>query len=221
MSKSGAMLSEQVYEQLLQMILNQEILCGEKIPEDKIAQKFGISRTPIREALRKLANEGIVRIIPKCFAEVVTFDEQGIKDLGIMRMTLDTLAVRLAILYGSNADFLKLKNIADLCYQASVGGEVIKRIQLDCDFHMALAEIARNPLLLKFQRELYLKVALLQKIKYTTIEDDINKIQGHFAIVDGLISRDEEEVVRSLQKHLGIFYGMDFSSSLPDGRVDL
>ncbi len=207
-SSNKLVLSEKVYEHVLQMILKQEIKCGEKIPEEKITQMLGISRTPIREALRRLANDGIVNIFPKRYAEVITFDEESIKNLGIMRVSLDTLAGRLAINYGSNADFNMLKDIVDQCYEATKKGDVYSRIKFDCDFHLKLTEIASNPLLLKFQKQLYLQVHLFQATRYINIEDSLKKIEGHFEIIDALYKRDEEAVVKSIQNHLITFYNL-------------
>ena len=213
-SEGDTVLSETAYEQILQMILRQEIRCGEKIPEEKITQMLGMSRTPIREAIRRLANEGIVNLYPKRHAEVISFDEKAIKDVGLLRIALDTLAARLAILHGSNADFSQLKAIADACYQAARSGDLYRRIKLDCDFHLYMTEISGNQILLKVQKELYLKVQLIQAIKYTGIEESLKRVEGHFSILDGLFSRDEDIVVQSVYNHLASFYQIEATPSI-------
>lgn len=204
-------LAEVVYEHVKDMILRKQILCGERIPEEKIAKQLGISRTPIREALRRLSNEGLINIYPNRFAEVITFDEQSIKDLGVIRIGLDTLAAQLAIQNGSNADFFKLREIADQCHQAAVDGDMFNRIKLDCDFHLMLSQIAGNPALMKFQKELYLKVRLLQATKYKDIDDSLKKIEHHQVIVDNLMERNVDEVIKQIQKHLVEFYNINLN----------
>ena len=67
---TGIARSEQVYEHLKNLILSRALKPGEKIPEAKLAAQFGLSRTPIREAIKKLANDGIVTLYPNRFAEV-------------------------------------------------------------------------------------------------------------------------------------------------------
>lgn len=205
-------LAELVYEHVKDMILTKQILCGERIPEEKIVKQLGISRTPIREALRRLSSEGLINIYPNRFAEVITFSEESIKDLGVIRISLDTLAVQLAVQNGSNADFFKLKDIADQCYQAAINGDMFNRNRLDCDFHLMLTEIADNPILMKFQKELYLKIQLLQVTKYVDVKDSLKKIEHHHAIVEKLMERDEVEVIRLIQKHLVEFYNINLSS---------
>lgn len=205
-------LVEVVYEHIKEMILKRQILCGERIPEEKIAKQLGVSRTPIREALRRLSNEGIINIYPRRFAEVITFDDKSIKDLGIIRISLDTLAAQLAIHNGSNADFLKLKELADECYEAAKAGDVFNRIKKDCDFHLMLTQIAANPTLMKFQKELYLKIHLLQVTKYVDVKDSLKKIQHHHLIVEKLMERNVDDVMKIIQSHLAEFYNIDLSS---------
>ena len=92
----GNNLSEMVYHYLLDMILSMKIKPGDRIPEARIATQFGISRTPIRDAMKQLANDGILNIYPNRFAEVANWDEDLIKEIGITRAHLDNLAAKLA-----------------------------------------------------------------------------------------------------------------------------
>ena len=202
-------LGEVVYEHIKGMILGKQVQCGERIPEEKIAKQLGVSRTPIREALRRLSNEGLINIYPNRFAEVITFDEESIKELGVIRINLDTLAVQLAIHNGSNADFLKLKEIADECYEAAKKGDIPNRIKKDSEFHLMLAQIAGNSILVKLLKELYLKIQLLQASKYRDIDDSLKKIEHHHIIVDKLMERNVDEVVKLIQRHLVEFYNLN------------
>ena len=160
-------LVNKVYDYVLNMILTQEINCGERIPETMIVEKLGISRTPIREALRRLANSGIINIYPNRFAEVISFTEQDIKDLGFIRIMLDTAAAQLAIINGSNADFARLKELTDVCMTKEKAGDRLTSIHMDCEFHMILSAIAGNPFLIDMQKDLYLKVELLLSMTFS------------------------------------------------------
>ena len=79
--KKNEGLSEQVYNYLLLQILSNELKPGEKIAETKIAQEFNTSRTPIREAMRKLESQGLIQIFPKRYAQVANFSEKRLKIL--------------------------------------------------------------------------------------------------------------------------------------------
>ena len=95
-------LGDRVYKEISEMILRQEIACGEKISVDALSKKLGVSRTPVTEAVQRLAQEGIVRLYPHRSAEVVTFSKKDMNDLGLVRISLDTLAVQLAVRNGSD-----------------------------------------------------------------------------------------------------------------------
>ena len=116
--KKNEGLSEQVYNYLLSQILSDELKPGEKIAEAKIAQEFNTSRTPIREAMRKLESQGLIQIFPKRYAQVATFSEKEIQDIGMIRISLDILSIKLAAIYSSKAELLNLKSIAEQCLEA-------------------------------------------------------------------------------------------------------
>lgn len=198
-----------VYDYVLDMMLTKQIGCGERIPETMIAEKLGISRTPIREALRRLAGAGVIKIYPKRFAEVITFSEQSVKDLGFARVMLDTIAAQLAIINGSNADFMRLKELTDKSLSEAQAGDIMAAVNFDCDFHMMLAAIGGNPFLIDMQKDLYLKVKLLLCTADRKTEDRIRSLQDHYEIIDRLMKRDAEGVIRLIYSHLADFYKLD------------
>lgn len=204
----NASLSEPVYEYLRDAILTMEIKPGEKIPEASIAEKFGVSRTPIREVMRRLENEGLIKIYPNRFAEVVSFSGTDITNLGIVRLSLDVTAMKLAIFYGSNADFLKLKEIAEECHQAAKAGDRSKRIKLDSMFHLEISKISRNPIIEKYQSHILLQIELIQASRYKDSENAVTLTKPHFAIVDAMIARDEALAVKLIKEHLTAFYDL-------------
>ncbi|WP_243009031.1 GntR family transcriptional regulator [Clostridium sp. AM58-1XD] len=159
-------LTEPVYEHILNMILNLELRPGDKVPETAIAKDLGISRTPVRDALRKLEGEGLVNIYPNRFVEVASFDESDIINLGIMRIAIDTMAVRLAIFRGSNEEFYHLKSIADKCTEAKDSGNRLERIRNDYLFHLTLGILSKNPVLEKYQTHLLRQMEVM--LSYNT-----------------------------------------------------
>jgi len=204
-------LVDTVYDYLLDLILSQKVKSGERIPEKTIAEQLNISRTPIREAIRMLANVGLIKIYPNRFAEVISFSEQDMKDIGYVRIMLDSASAKLAILNGSNADFSRLKKIADACYEKAKEGKHEESIQLDGEFHMELTRIARNPILTDMQERLYLKVQLIINIHQSSEEERIPCIEQHYDLLDKLVKRDSEGVSREVYNHLAGFYHIEGS----------
>ena len=202
-------LSKPVYEYLRDMILRLEIKSGEKIPESKIAEKFGISRTPIREALRRLANEGLVNIYPNRFAEVITFDDKLIENMGTIRLSLDIMAVKLAIYYGSNADFERVRCIATQCLEASKKKDIFEQNRYDVQFHMSISNISKNSILEKYQSQLFLQLELLLNWMYNETGESSSKTHSHFDIVDAMLARDQATAVRLVTEHMLGFYKLN------------
>ncbi len=198
-----------VYDYVLGMMMTKQIKCGERVPETMIAEKLGISRTPIREALRRLASAGVIKIYPKRFAEVITFTDQTVKDLGFARVMLDTIAAQLAIINGSNADFIRLRELTDKSLGEAEAGDIMAAVNFDCDFHMMLAAIGGNPFLIDMQKDLYLKVKLLLCTSDRKTEDRVRSLQDHYKIIDALLKRDAEGVIRLIYSHLADFYKLD------------
>src|SRR5690554_1829361 len=97
-------LSEMAYDKIKEMILHLEIKPGERIPEERITEIVKCSRTPVREALRKLNEEGLVVSYPGRYSEVAKYSKEDIKKIGELRLAQDLLACQLAIRHGSNSE---------------------------------------------------------------------------------------------------------------------
>ena len=203
------MLGETVYKQILEMILRQEIACGDKLAVDKLSKQLGVSRTPVAEAVQRLAKEGLVKLYPHRSAEVVSFDRKAKTDLGLTRVMLDTLAVQLAVRNGSDAEFDELRKIAEECYEVAESGDVYNWIRLECEFHLGLAKIGKNYNLSHIMEDLYQKVRLLQFVDYVDSELSLNMIKLHFEMIDSLKKRDKDAVIGLIHTHLSYFYELD------------
>lgn len=207
--KDSAVLGDFVYERLKEMILSRQIVCGEKIVEQKLEARLGVSRTPVREAIRRLATDGIVNLYPNRYAEVVTFDGDSIREFGTIRVSMDCLAAQLAIQNGSNRDFQSLNAWALKCEEANDAGNLYDRIRYDCEFHLALAGLSGNRLLFDFENKLCLKSRLLQITLLKDTSSSLCNIHQHEEIVSALISRDVKRVIDSICGHLCPFYQLE------------
>ncbi len=208
MSKKKTSISESVYEYLMEMILSLQIKPGERISEERIAGEFGSSRAPIRDALKRLQNEGIINIYPNRFAEVATYTDEQIKQIGITRIFLDIMGIKLALLHGSQLDFANMLNLAKAAYDAALAGDKGMRIKKDCDFHMQLSKISKNEMLCKFANELYLRIKFIQASRYTKLPDPEYQLNQHKHIVDLMKQRKEEEAIIALTSHNMNFHGL-------------
>jgi len=206
MSDENSALGLPVYDYILDLIMTRELLPGEKIQENKIAEMFGISRTPVREAMRQLANEGIITILPKRYATVSTFSPDTIKEIGIMRISLDSLAIKLCMLQGNYLDFLRLKEIAGECAAAYLANDYALKCKLDMEFHGELANISKNSLLIKFQKEINMRVQFITLNYPNSSSNTQESADQHIQIADALIERNEAKALETALNHLSKFY---------------
>lgn len=206
MSEKNQSLVTQAYNQILDFIMTKQLMPGERIPETKIAKELGFSRSPIREALRTLANKGLINIYPHRFSEVATINENDFYDIGTTRVSLDTMAVKLALLNGNLMEFHKLKEIAEDCLKAHEDNNIPLRLKLDADFHRYLIEISRNKLFIKYQKELEVRVQFIILHGWNEFDKERKNLEQHLELVDALCHHDEERAIQIIQDHLITFY---------------
>ena len=119
-------LRDVVFKTLRQAILRGELKPGERLMEIKLANKLGVSRTPIREAIRKLELEGLVLMIPRRGAEVAEITEKSLNDVLEVRKALEELAVQLACERMDEEGLEALKKAAKE-FEESLGSEDVNR----------------------------------------------------------------------------------------------
>mgnify|MGYP004679441691 FL=1 len=202
-------LNEAVYQYTLDQILSMKIKSGDKIPETKLAKEFGTSRTPIREALRRLADDGIINIYPNRMAEVATWDDETIRQIGLMRIQLDVLAARLAVYHGSNADFAQTFEHAKLCLEAGKAGNIAMRIREDCAFHCDLSRISKNAQLYKFSQNIALKIEFIQScLGVGYLDSPVLQYEQHVEIYHALLDRNVKLATSLIVHYHSLFHNM-------------
>ena len=128
-------LRDVVFNTLRQAILTGELKPGERLMEIHLANRLGVSRTPIREAIRKLELEGLVIMIPRRGAEVAGITEKNLRDVLEVRRCLEELAVELAVERMDEEDIEKLEEARQRFREALKSGDMIRIAQADEQFH--------------------------------------------------------------------------------------
>lgn len=201
--------SSEAYRRIKDMIFRMELLPGSRIPELQIAARLHISRTPIHDALRRLAAEGLVTIGHNRGATVNRFTDEEIREIGTLRLSQDILSAQLAAYYGSASDFERLEELAQACEDAAAQGDIYGRIQRDSAFHLAIAEISRNSHLVRQQYALYQQIHLIQISKYTNVEQSLVQIYHHKPLIAAIRGGDLTEVNRLICQHIQDFYQVE------------
>ena len=151
-------LGESVTEDLRTAIVSGALAPGARLVEDDIADRFGVSRMPVREALSILQIEGFVHIAPRRGATVATISPAEALQLFEVRAMLEGLAARLAARRKDRADFKRLADIIDSGRRAAIERHQAELADLHRQFHIALAEAAANRYLIDLTAPLPAKI---------------------------------------------------------------
>ena len=142
-------LRDVVFNTLRQAILKGELKPGERLMEIALAEKLGVSRTPIREAMRKLELEGLVVMIPRRGAQVANITEKDLNDVLEVRITLENMAIEKACANMTDADIRKLEQAAEVFQTSTAEGDLVKMAEADVNFHEVIYEAADNKRLMQ------------------------------------------------------------------------
>jgi len=142
-------LSEKVYYALKNMILNDELKSGEKLNQEKLAQKLGVSRTPLLSAFSKLEKEILIEIIPRRGAFVKKLNYEEFLELYDIRARLEPLGAYEAAKHATEYEIRQLNKILDN-FKRDISQYSSKHIsKIDYDFHIAIMKMSKNNLLFK------------------------------------------------------------------------
>jgi DNA-binding GntR family transcriptional regulator len=157
-------LLEQAYYSLRQFIIDGEMKPGEKLIESKLAEKIGISRTPIREALRRLELEGLVTYIPLQGAQVTRFDKKSIIDLYRCRATLEGLAASEAALNINKEQLSVIEESIMLAEQFHKKGDLQKTVEKNSLFHEIILLATNNNTLIQLMGQIKIQILRFRTI---------------------------------------------------------
>ena len=208
-------LSEQVLDQLREDILSGELVAGEVLGEVALAESFGVSRGPIREALSRLASEGLVTMVPRRGAEVTRLTRQEFLDAYQVREALETLAIRLAVPRFDGGGIERLRALHEEMIEHAERDELQGFFEANRAFHGLLVSTSGNRKL----QDLY-RLLLGQMGRYLarslalrgTIEKSITE---HAAILAAIEAGDADLAVKLLAEHIEVP-----QRELAEGRAD-
>ena len=138
-------LREVVFEALRDAIVHGEFEPGERLLEVALAKRLGVSRTPVREAIRMLELEGLVVMVPRKGAEVARITEKDLRDALEIRLSLEELAVELACKRIDEDGRLRLREACENFREAVRSGRVPDIVDTDVAFHETICELSNNP----------------------------------------------------------------------------
>ncbi len=193
---------EGVATALRRAIVLGELAAGFHIKEPLLAQRFGVSRLPVREAIVRLEREGLVRVEPRRGAFVVGITGQSISDLYLCRLMLEMYAIRRVVAQIDEAGIASLQTLVDQMATAGDGGQLPSMAAADMAFHRTLIVLSHNRALLRAWQPIAPLIETLLTISDAIYESPGNTVGGHNSIVCALAQHDEHTTEMLLQDHL-------------------
>ena len=195
-------LSDKVYTIIKQQILSGELKGGTLLSEEAFAEQFGVSRTPIREALRRLNEYGLVKLKPHSQAVVHKVDEKEFADITRLRITLETLVVESLLKLRAKDYIGNLYDLADQCSDLVQIGSRARLFVKDSQFHLELARSTGNKALFDLYNRLDSKVQLLRIAQNLDESNLAQTIQQHYRLLTALENHDEQASLAFIGEHI-------------------
>lgn len=199
-----ASLSEQIETALKEEIVLGNLSPGERIPVDDLAEQWGVSSTPIRDALRRLESVGLVKVVPRRGFYVETMSKQEFKSIFDLRIALETLAVETATTRIPEEELERvLQQYREAEAQIAQGGERTLLLQHDHELHALIVDYCDNPKLKGFMAELH-DLSLWARGTLVSLRPDAYEqaLPEHIQVVEALQRRDAGAARRALLRHL-------------------
>ena len=195
-------LREIVFETLRSAILEGGLKPGERVMEVQLAEKLGVSRTPVREAIRKLELEGLLVMLPRKGAYVADVSIKDVLNVLEVRASLEGLAASLAAERITEEEIENLKKNAEEFEKMSKENDRDGMILKDTEFHSVLLNASRNDKLLNIVEGLSDQVQRYRVVYFTEYTDAKNIMLEHRAIIEAISERDGEKADRLAQEHI-------------------
>ncbi len=207
-------LRDTVFRQLRMKILHGELKPGERLMEVSLSEKLGVSRTPVREAIRMLEQEGLAVILPRRGAHVASIENKQLEDMLEVRRTLETFTVNLACSRITKAQVDELRDINAKFAEAIETGDPVTIADTDFQFHGNIALASGNKKIVEILTHLREQ---LFRYKYEYLKNADNPrhlIEEHEAILQAFEMGENDKAVEIIRLHvdmqeLGIYHSLE------------
>lgn len=182
-------LRDQVYDSLKEAIITLELEPGQRIKDKDLAAEFGVSRTPVREALKKLEDEGLVESLPGSQTRITEIHLEEAKNAFTVVAALHSLAARLAVPIISDEDIQLMEGSNTELGKALEKKDVIRAVEADDQFHDVLLKASRNDEIERALDRIMSKVRRLEFSKFSSINAE-QSLEEHHAIIQACKKKD-------------------------------
>jgi DNA-binding GntR family transcriptional regulator len=195
-------LLDTVYERLCDAIFHNEIAAGERLSVPRLASRFGVSRSPIKEAVQQLVSDGIAEAIPRRGVFVANFDYDDVLNLLDITTLLSGMAGRQAVENATDADIERLQDILEQQESAVAANDPSMYAKWDAQFHTCIVQMARNERLAYFLKILHNQIRLVSRLMFFSTAMQRASVADHKAIFRAIRARNPARAERELIEHV-------------------
>ncbi|MGH3150114.1 MAG: GntR family transcriptional regulator [Streptosporangiaceae bacterium] len=195
----GGVLADELFEYLKDAILAGELEPGTKLVEDTVARATSVSRTPVREALRRLRSTGLIKSNGRTF-EVSSLSSEDLRDLWFVMEHLQVLAAQLAAQHRSAIDLIKIHHIVSLNRAAMEEGDYAAMVDLNRRFHSAIHDASGNRCIAEVISNLVMRIEALQDFSSARWREEA--IEDHVELLAAIEAQDPERSGNAMRAHL-------------------
>jgi DNA-binding GntR family transcriptional regulator len=195
-------LSKMAYDEILKKIVAGEYRQGQLLTEDKLCKELNMSRTPVREALRVLESEGVIKKVNRSYT-VIYVTAKEVEFLYEVRIPLEITASGLAAERATEQDIQEMERVL-----RDVEGETFKEnpdpaklAELNGYFHDILARASGNPFLQSYLREVRLKLRIVRVTLFTSFDRRLDELREHKEIFNAVKARDSSRAREDMAEH--------------------
>ena len=194
-------MSDAAYERLRDAIVRGELAPGEKIRDSDLAEMLGLSRTPVREALTRLADSGLVESKPGVYTRVATLNHDDVAaNLAVLR-ALDSLAMQAAVPRLTKRDFQSMREANKKFAKAVKSQDVPEALAADDAFHHVIIEAAGNPVIARIIKQLHPQLHRILYRKFSGLLGGEETIDHHEALVSVCEQGDAQAAAAMSSEH--------------------
>jgi DNA-binding GntR family transcriptional regulator len=207
-----------VIDRLRDMIVENELPQGARIDEKALCDLFDISRTPLREALKVLASEGLIELLPNRGARVTEVTERGVSELFEVVANLERMAAEQVAERASDKDIMKLRRAHNRLLSLHATGKRPEYFRLNHKIHLTVIELSGNATLAAIHGQLMTKIRRARFLAITTQERWDESVQEHEALMLALEARDALRAGLILRDHV-LKTALTIGSTITAGTV--
>jgi GntR family transcriptional regulator, rspAB operon transcriptional repressor len=191
-----------VYAALRDAIVGAAFVPGQRLSETELAERYGVSRTPVREALVRLRDDRLVEIVPQLGTYVTRISREAVGDAQFVRESLECAAVRLATAHARSDDLAALEAILERQREASLAGDVDRFYVFDDELHRSLCDLSGHGIAWSLSQRAGGHLNRIRRLSMTDPAYIDEMIAEHVLVIEAIERGEPQQAEQTLREHL-------------------